>query len=132
MATILVRRRKRDTDEMPFKFEVSRSRTITFDLPEDVPFDDADSDRIESELEDMDPKPDEVRMPVASGLGDLVCSSIAVTFVDDKREDWELMLEIEEAVRRGLGNRAWALEEGYPEGVRRSQYSIRSQSNRRR
>lgn len=108
----LVRRYRRDTNEMPFSFAVSRARAFSFEIPDGVPFDDEDTDRIEDCLWEMIPKPDEVQNVVASGLGDLVCSTITVTYWDDKREDYEIMLDIEEAVRAGLKNRAWLVPEG--------------------
>jgi hypothetical protein len=92
---------------MPLAFEVTRRRTFHTSIPDGTPYDNEDTEEIERWLWAMEPKPEDVQMPVPSGLGDLVCDGIDVTFADDKREDWEIMLDIEEAIRGGLRNRAW-------------------------
>jgi hypothetical protein len=106
---VLKRRRRSHTNEMPIGITVSRSRHFTVDLGE-LPMDHEDAARVTAAIEELDPKPSEVEGPVPSGAGDLVYDGWVVTYTDDPREDWEIMLDVEDAVRAGLWNRAWLVD----------------------
>jgi hypothetical protein len=107
----IVRRRQRDTNEMPLDIRITRGRSLCFELPEGLPYDHDDGARILVELEAMDPTPDEIETPVASGLGDLVSATFVVTWWDCKLEDYELLLMVQDAVKCGLITRAWRTHE---------------------
>lgn len=116
MPNSLIRRYRRhtnDPDRMPLSINISRGRSFSFALPDDVPFDHDDADRIVAELAAMEPPPDDIDEPVASGLGDLVCDGFVVTYWDDERSDDDILLDIEDAVRRGLTNRVWVVPTKY-------------------
>lgn len=103
----IIRRRKRDTDQMDLVLEVQRGRRFYITIPDGVPFDSDDADRIYDEIRQLEPSPDEIQMPVADGLGGLVCDCFMLEYWNDPRDDFDIMIEFEDAVRRGLINRAF-------------------------
>jgi hypothetical protein len=111
MTARIVTRRRRDLQEIDLGIQISRGRSFSFSLPKGVPYDRDDADRIVEELEAITPPPDEIQEPVASGLGDLVCDSFVVTWWDCKRTDDDLLLEVEDAVKRSFVNRAWRVHD---------------------
>ncbi len=101
----VIRRRRKQTDQMDLGIEISHARRFSFRIPDDIPYDNEDAERIIERLEAMPRPPKEILGPVPSGVGDLVSDGYDLIFWDDPREDIEIMLEIEDAVKAGLIDR---------------------------